>query len=534
MSRGGEEAPRFRSINDFQPGQPLESQQGSVAPGPKVLASVPPDISARLIQTYFKSVHPLWPILYKPSYASLEYAILIETIPPALLAAIFAIAACIDKPAQYSANSIVQRYPEPWQFFEESLELLQYGSDGKPQVVNALTPSITGCQVLTILSLQQHGVAEYSRAAILCGLAAAMAIELRLHRPCESTNPVDREVRYRLWWNLYILEKMMSTEMGRPAILRYEEADCPFPSVNEADEFELMTTRTGSNTSIKLRTLSGLHTTIELSFIMEKICREVYGISARKEIRANPPSGEAKRVRLWHDLQKWESDMDASPLKLDFSPELNSVPASVTNYVICWHGSIMLNRPFIARWQGKPSEIPSPLELCFRAATNICLVLEKYFDHLLGLPCDMVFSVFTAASTLLYHSKHVQDVGPDARRHLRLCIRWLSILGKSWKSAGARHQLLADMYDLPRELQQPPPGQVPIMSHSQVEQQIGQAPPFPRMAANGKMDKDHAGPEDWTFLRSFGDSNDDFYSLDVELRGLLDSGIEVDNSNLAG
>jgi len=33
------------------------------------------------------------------------------------------------------------------------------------QALNALVPSITNCQVLTILALQQHGVAEYSRAA---------------------------------------------------------------------------------------------------------------------------------------------------------------------------------------------------------------------------------------------------------------------------------------------------------------------------------------------------------------------------------
>lgn len=30
-------------------------------------------------------------------------------------------------------------------------------------------------------------------------------------------------------------------------------------------------------------------------------------------------------------------------------------------------------------------------------------------------------------------------------------------------------------------------------------------------------------PDDWSFLQSFGDPRDDFYALDVELRGLLDS-----------
>lgn len=29
-------------------------------------------------------------------------------------------------------------------------------------------------------------------------------------------------------------------------------------------------------------------------------------------------------------------------------------------------------------------------------------------------------------------------------------------------------------------------------------------------------------PEDWTFLREFGDPTDEFYELDMQLRGMLD------------
>jgi len=221
------------------------------------------------------------------------------------------------------------------------LDLLQVGGEGeRQQLSSVLTPSITNCQVLTILSLQQHGTAEYSRAAILCGLASAMAIEMRLHRAWESDDPIKGEVHSRLWWNLYVLEKMISCEMGRPVLLRREETDCPYPSANEADEFELMSTNVGRgpaqflNTRIKLRSISGLHTTIRLSFIMERIAREIYGISARKRIREDQSAGEAKRQELWYVLQDWEREMDASPLRLDLSKSLTSVPASVTNYVV--------------------------------------------------------------------------------------------------------------------------------------------------------------------------------------------------------
>jgi hypothetical protein len=119
--------------------------------------------------------------------------------------------------------------PEPKEFFEESFNILQHGGENLPRsAIHVLTPTITTCQVLVILALQQHGVAEYARAAMLCGLASAMAIELHIHREYGPDEPVEREIRSRLWWNLYILEKMLSGEQGRPFILRVEESDCEF------------------------------------------------------------------------------------------------------------------------------------------------------------------------------------------------------------------------------------------------------------------------------------------------------------------
>jgi hypothetical protein len=350
------ESPRLRpeapySSQDEVPIIPLNNSSGVVhrqatqvqtrPPGTPVKdITVSPEISTRLLHTYFNCIHPLWPLLYKPLYASLNFGSPTDMMSPSLIAAIYSIASCVDRPLQHAANTIIQKYPEPWQFFESALNLLQGGS-GAARMVNALEPSINNCQVLTILALQQHGLAEYSRAAILCGLASAMAIELRLHRPPDTDDAIQSEVHSRLWWNLYILEKMMSCEMGRPVLLRSEESDCPYPSIAEADEFELMSTQMGSqgtfqkkNNSIKLRTISGLHSTIKLSIAMERISREIYGIAARKAIRDNQAAGEAKRMELWATLKEWELEMEASPLKLDLGPDLTSVPASITNYVV--------------------------------------------------------------------------------------------------------------------------------------------------------------------------------------------------------
>lgn len=175
-----------------------------------------------------------------------------------------------------------------------------------------------------------------------------------------------------------------------------------------------------------------------------------------------------------------------------------------------------------------------------------------YFDRLLGLPCDMIFSVFTAASTLLHHSKTAEGAGHDTKTHLKLCIHWLSVLGKSWKSAGTRHQMLADskylpgfqtyadilVFDLPPELRNSNTSQVlrsPTPESSIARQGDASISVTPTVVANGHLPAGNAEiMDDWGFLRSFGDSTDDFFEFDAQLRGLLEAGFEPESMNFNG
>ncbi|TVY15995.1 putative transcriptional regulatory protein [Lachnellula arida] len=493
-----------------------------------------------LFQTYFDCIHPIWPLLYKPLFNSSDYTYPSPRIPAALVLAIFAIASCVDNNSAANTENTTQERrncPEPRVFFEEALDILQRRTedDNARQPMNVFVPSIPNCQVLVLLALQQHGVAEYARAAILGGVAAAMATELRLHRAYEPNDLVEREIRSRLWWNLYILDKMMSGEMGRPVILRAEETDTPWPSISESDELELMSQQLhmpgaqARNNSTKMLTMSALHTTISLSIIMERIYRQIYGIAARKAICKDQIAGNSLRMQLWVELQDWEKGVDASPFRLDLSDELTSVPPTITNSVVMLTGTIMLHRPFIERWRPElefAEPTSNPHDICLEAANRICVILEKYLERLLGGPCDMVFTIFTAASILLHCSKKVEAAAAvDIRRRLKQCIHWLSVLGKSWKTAGTHHQLLNDLFDLPQALQEPKPVEIPAPetnggSFASLLNPV--TVPFP------PAQPPSAFTDDWSFLRDFGDSTDQFYSWDVELRDLLDGGFTLD------
>ncbi|RDW87823.1 hypothetical protein BP5796_03517 [Coleophoma crateriformis] len=508
--------------------------------GTPLYASLSSSLKTYLLQTFFNCIHPLWPVLYKPMYSSLDYASPVPLLPAALVSAIFSLTACVrGLPENEDVKQLYENMPEPSLFFEETLMLLQCGDDGNKNQhpINTLKPSITSCQVLFILSLQSHSVAEYARAAMLCGLAAAMAIELRLNRPYGGHDFIQIEIRSRLWWNLFILDKMLSFEMGKPVILRFEDADTPYPSTSEADEFELWMPQIKSELlqrqPLKLRTISVLHTSIELTYIMQNIITDIYGISARKAIRKDQNVGEVIRMKIWTDIKEWERKVEASPLKLNLKDRLSSVPGAITNYVILWSATILLHRPFIERWQSSPAypdPAVSPHKICFQAANNICMVFEKHADALPGLPCDTIFAIFTAASLFLYHLKQ-NPVDAETRRRLKLCIHWLSILGNSWKSAGARHQILADLFDLPKELSASrPEASLPTNPVPEASTQV----PRPNATMLPPVDYQQTLPqqplEGWAFLRDFGDSSDGFFALDVEFRDLLDGNFDTDQN----
>jgi hypothetical protein len=235
--------------------------------------ALPSHISNHLFRAYFSCIHPIWPLIYKPLFDARDYAKLLEELPKALVFAMFAIAVSVQGGLE---NGEIKQMEDinPEIIFDAAIRALEEseGDDRKrPASQYLMKPTITHCQVLAILALQQHGVAEFSQAGILCGLASSIAIELRLHRKIEGNNPAEREIKSRLWWTIYVLETMLSCEMGRPTLLRYEESDTPFPSAEESDEFELYTPVSQASwppsilrVGLKLRTLTAFHSSTQI------------------------------------------------------------------------------------------------------------------------------------------------------------------------------------------------------------------------------------------------------------------------------
>jgi len=115
-----------------------------------------------------------------------------------------------------------------------------------------------------------------------------------------------------------------------------------------------------------------------------------------------------------------------------------------------WSTTILLHRPFIETWHPDSRATTtsaiqvSPSDICLSAANQICLTIQLYSRYMCGLPCDLIFPIFVAANILLHHWRQAGGNDILIKQRLELCIKWLNGLGKSWKSAEKRHQILSE------------------------------------------------------------------------------------------
>lgn len=203
------------------------------------------------------------------------------------------------------------------------LALQKKGDDGNRvsttfHPLNFISPSIESCQTLVILALQQHGLGEASNAAMLCNIAAGMAIELRLNEagPSEATY-IDTQIAARLWWNLYVLDKVLACGLGRPVTLRSEDITTPYPSAAESDEYQLLHYKRpgdGEDIPIKSHTMSGFNLTIDLCFILEDILRATCSITSKQRMCKDLEAAETTRRSLWSRLQSYEETLMSSTI----------------------------------------------------------------------------------------------------------------------------------------------------------------------------------------------------------------------------
>ncbi|KAL9130029.1 MAG: hypothetical protein Q9217_001674 [Psora testacea] len=199
------------------------------------LALPPRRIADALFNAYLESVHPVFPIIGKNTFSYQYLGFFNEGRNPAsnwraILNLIFAIAA---KQA-HLVNA-------PWKGDEH--DHLVYFTRARELGLNTesilVHPNMQRVQVTGLMAFYLLAIHQINRSWTMSGIAArhAISLGLNLRNEAEGISDSSKEIRYRVWWALCSVERVLTVMTGR--ISSFSEPDCTVPAPLPLEETAL-------------------------------------------------------------------------------------------------------------------------------------------------------------------------------------------------------------------------------------------------------------------------------------------------------
>ncbi|KAL2808814.1 fungal-specific transcription factor domain-containing protein [Aspergillus granulosus] len=295
------------------------------------------------------------------------------------------------------------------------------------------TRSVENVEAMTLLVIYHLRSASSQGVWYMIGLAMRTAIDLGLHRKANEINldPITAQMRRRLFWTVYYLERVVSMSLGRPFSIADRHIDLPLPIDVDDDVRDPAllpppsppapsssppsnsNSETASSNNHRITTLTFSRYLIKLRRIDSRIQHKIY--------RADRPlhSLRSKMNALFLELEEWK----ASALQRFTGPDLD-YPMLHYNRALR-----LLIQPFLP---SLPLTDPY-FHICLRAAGDICQTHKRLHQTLeYGHSFLAVQTVFMAGITLLYalwtHSDRVWSV--RISNDIRACSTVLFVMGE--------------------------------------------------------------------------------------------------------
>ncbi|KAK2763884.1 hypothetical protein FQN54_009502 [Arachnomyces sp. PD_36] len=196
------------------------------------------DAAEKLLEAYLVSVHPSFPILEKRFLIS-QYNLIYKnkaSFDPgrktlAILNLVFAIAA---KYSHLTLTSWAADIRDHLVYFTRARMLSMDGN------VLFSHPDIQQIQVEGLISFYLIATGQINRAWRISSipLRSAIALGLNLKNTAPDIDPALKEFRYRIWWSLLIIERLLGNMTGRPTCLMDGVSTLPLPLPFEEDRFQ--------------------------------------------------------------------------------------------------------------------------------------------------------------------------------------------------------------------------------------------------------------------------------------------------------
>ncbi|GES64396.1 C6 transcription factor [Aspergillus terreus] len=231
IPRGTPERPSVSSVNFF-----LDDSDIPVIDNVDPCQQPPQAVADKLVDNYFQSVHPSFPIIGKVIFLR-QYKSFSSTpfVRPgrrwlAILNLVFAIASRYSRhmevPTEDSAEDDSVYFSRAWKLSMSDVALLDH-------------PNLQQVQVEALTSFYLASVAQVNRSWRICSICIRSAVAMGLNLRNESSTIVhtSKETRYRVWWSIYLLDISLSVITGRPPNVDDTFCTTPLPVPFKEEEF---------------------------------------------------------------------------------------------------------------------------------------------------------------------------------------------------------------------------------------------------------------------------------------------------------
>ncbi|KAH8835782.1 fungal-specific transcription factor domain-containing protein [Flagelloscypha sp. PMI_526] len=370
-------------------------------PKPEDVTYPSSELADQLVQVYFESIHHTFPILqqqlFLDRYVSTMQKVHLGTPSkdPVYLACLFAVFACgslfLPKTIRHSVTEF-----EGLEYYERAQIMLLH---------NSSSSYIEHVQCLALLSLcsASWNMQALAQSWLYAGQAVRRAQDLGLHRSTRFTmTRLEKELRCRVWWCVYGLDRVLSISLGRP--LATHDDDCTVEYPAEIDDSDLLSwSEDGDNLSGDSY-MTGFFALLKIYKVAGRIARVVQ--SSRLD---DPDSQEAQTIlsSLDQDLAQW---IDELPDKIRFAEKGTSNPRllslSISAFFVYYASIIILHRPFAPDPPNTQTHLRS-LAACLTAARS-CIRIGALAKAVLPTSHHLAFAVqfITLSAILLVRSVH--------------------------------------------------------------------------------------------------------------------------------
>ncbi|KAJ5923626.1 hypothetical protein N7454_008871 [Penicillium verhagenii] len=274
-------------------------------------------------------------------------------------------------------------------------------------------PRLETIQVRLIQCLYLLSSSRANECWYLFGTALQVVTALGLHRkwppkmPKKSCSSLELELRKRIFWSVYTLDKYLSIMFGRPRLLHDEDIDQELPDeINDEDLLEEdPMRRTGTTDSMMIASV--LH--YRLGRILGEISRQLYSINP---LSRDSPLDTA--VRLTSELERWKESVP--PLFNSVQPTSLIPPLCRQSQVLQLaysHAMIHVTRSFLLsdftdlsrRPRDAHSMVSTYVQKCIQAAENTITLIDSlaqrsgfiqslWFTHYVGFCAILVVYIY--------------------------------------------------------------------------------------------------------------------------------------------